>query len=139
MPYWRDKLIQIAYTPYTRVDVRRMYQVGVLSKDDVYRAYRDLGYDEEKARNMTEFTVKYVEEEPRKLTRTMIEKAYITGEIDRETALALLQEIGYDKENADLILRLKEMDEEEKEIEDKIDTIVANFRNGTITQDEAIR
>ena len=29
-PFWRDKLIKIAYQPYTRVDVRRMHDMGVL-------------------------------------------------------------------------------------------------------------
>lgn len=139
MPYWRDKLKQISYTPYTRVDVRRMYQLGILNREQVKRAYLDLGYDEEKAENMTRFTIAYVEPEQRDLSRTMIEKAYIEGEISRELALELLKRLGYDDANAELIIRLKEIDEEEKETKDRIDTIVARFKNGVITQEEAIR
>lgn len=59
MPFWREKLIQLSYNPYTRVDVRRMYQTGILTEDDVYKSYRDLGYDDEHARNLTEFTKRY--------------------------------------------------------------------------------
>jgi len=138
MPYWRDKLKAISYRPYTRVDVRRMYQFGVLDREDVKRAYLDIGYDEEKAERMTEFTIAWAEPEHRRLSRTMIEKAYIAGEISREMALELLKRLGYDEPNAELILRLKELSEEEEELEDKIDTIVANFKSGTITQEEAI-
>ena len=32
-PYWREKLVQIAYQPYTRVDVRRMFDMGVLGEE----------------------------------------------------------------------------------------------------------
>jgi len=138
MPYWRDKLIKISYRPYTRVDVRRMYRIGVLSRDEVKRAYLDIGYDDEKAERMTEFTVAWADEEPRTLSRTMIERAYSAGEISRETAILLLQKLGYDKENAELIIRLKELKELEEVREDLIDVIVANFKAGTITQAEAI-
>lgn len=138
MPYWRDKLVKIAYTPYTRVDVRRMYQLGVLTRDEVKRAYLDLGYDDEKAEKMTEFTARYIEEEPKTLTRTMIEDAYEQGEIDRETAVSMIVRLGYDEPNADLIIRLKETKEKEDELQDKIDTIVANFKSGVITQEQAL-
>ena len=36
MPFWRDKLIEMSYNPLTRVDVRRMYGLGVLSEEEVY-------------------------------------------------------------------------------------------------------
>jgi len=56
-PYWREKLKEIIYTPYTRVDVRRMYDTGVISRDEVKRAYQDIGYDNLHAENLTKFTV----------------------------------------------------------------------------------
>ncbi|GAG30498.1 unnamed protein product, partial [marine sediment metagenome] len=31
-PFWRDKLTAIAYNPFTRVDVRRMHDIGVLNE-----------------------------------------------------------------------------------------------------------
>ena len=45
MPYFRDKLTDIAYNPLTRVDVRRMHKLGVLTEFEVFSAYADLGYD----------------------------------------------------------------------------------------------
>ncbi len=61
MPYWRDKLIEMAYRPLTRVDVRRMYALGVLDVSGVNKAYRDIGYNEYNANLMTNFTIKYTE------------------------------------------------------------------------------
>lgn len=62
MPFWRDKLKQMSYVPYTRVDVRRMHKLGVLTREDVKKTYLELGYNDEKAEKMTEFTVKYNED-----------------------------------------------------------------------------
>ncbi len=61
MPYWRDKLIQIAYRPLSRVDVRRMYALGVIDTSGIRKAYKDIGYNEYNADLMTKFTVAYTE------------------------------------------------------------------------------
>ncbi|MBA7524148.1 hypothetical protein ES705_16285 [subsurface metagenome] len=61
MPFWRDKLTQIAYKPLSRVDVRRMYALGVLDVSGVRKAYTDLGYNDYNADLMTQFTIKYTE------------------------------------------------------------------------------
>ncbi len=61
MPFWRDKLIQIAYRPLSRVDVRRMFALGVLDVSGVRKAYTDIGYNEYNADLMTQFTIRYTE------------------------------------------------------------------------------
>lgn len=113
MPFWRDKLIRLSYEPYTRVDVRRMYQLGILSYDDVVQSYRDLGYDDVKARNLAEFTVKYYSaedktelDEYRALTRSIYVNAYKKGVIDRNTAKEYLKALGYRDEDAELLLSI---------------------------------
>lgn len=113
MPFWRDKLIQLSYAPYTRVDLRRMYSMGILSEQDVYNAYRDLGYDDAKARNLTEFTVRYYapEEETtldqyRTLTRSIYLQAYKKGVITADEALRYLIQIGYREDDARLLLAI---------------------------------
>ena len=58
MPFWRDKIIAISTSPFTRVDIRRMNKVGILDEAAVNRAYRDIGYNEERAKNLTDFTLK---------------------------------------------------------------------------------
>lgn len=59
MPYWRDKVIQMAYNPYTRVDARRMWDMGVLDDTSLKRTYLDLGFDDKHADNMVTWTKVY--------------------------------------------------------------------------------
>ncbi|MBA7617778.1 hypothetical protein ES703_25096 [subsurface metagenome] len=44
MPAWREPLKAISYSPYTRVDVRRMHKIGVLDNEAVFTAYADVGF-----------------------------------------------------------------------------------------------
>lgn len=62
MPFWRDKLVQISYNPLTRVDIRRMYALGVLNENEIHKAYQDIGYNTENAARLTKFTVKLTEQ-----------------------------------------------------------------------------
>ena len=119
---WRDKMIDVAYKPYTRVDVRRMYKVGVLDREDVYRAYLDLGYNAEKAEGMTVFTEVYSppedatpEDEYKAISRSIVERAYKLGKLTRGEATTRLMDLGYTGEDIELLLSLvdgvKELDE----------------------------
>jgi len=55
-PFYRDKVTQVAYRPLTRIDIRRLNKVGLLSKSGVERAYLDLGYTQAHARLLADFT-----------------------------------------------------------------------------------
>jgi hypothetical protein len=70
-PYYRDKLIAVAYNPLTRIDVRRMYSVGALTHAGVQRAYLDLGYSPANALRLADF----------------VQKLYATGQKDRSRPL----------------------------------------------------
>lgn len=59
-PIVRPWLKAISYKPYTRVDTRRMWDLGLLSDTEVLNNYMDLGYDEEHATRMTIWTKAYV-------------------------------------------------------------------------------
>ncbi len=137
-PYWREKLTAVSHPPYTRVDTRRMYEMGVLTEEQVLRNYMDLGYDEEKAANMTEFTVKYSTQKDRDLTRTQIEKAYEYGIITPEVAIDYLKGLGYDDKESLFILSLKSYALMEDELDDKVSTIKTQFRRGLITEAQAL-
>ena len=111
--FWRDKLIKIGYTPYTRVDTRRMYKLGILSREQVKQAYRDIGYDETKAENMTEFTVRYetasgtsTVEEYEELTRSIVIDAFKKGLLTRGETTTRLMALGYVMDDINLLLEL---------------------------------
>jgi len=90
-PFWRDKLTKIAYSPYTRVDVRRMHDIGVITDvTKLTRAYMDLGYDPEKAGEMTKFTVKYNDRNNKDLSKAAILSAYEDGLMSETDTRAML-------------------------------------------------
>lgn len=119
---WRRGLTNIAYSPYTRVDVRRMYGLGVLDEDEVKAAYMALGYDDDKAEHLKQFTILYEKpddgdqlDEFKDLTRAVVTQAYAKGIIERTEATTRLMALDYTQENIDLLLELatwtKEIDE----------------------------
>lgn len=117
MPFWRDKLIQLSYNPYTRVDVRRMYQMGILDEEGVYRTYRDLGYDHEHALNLTEFTKRYYSPEDyseldkyKEVTQGLLIKAYKRGVLSRDDLRSRLIELGYHPDDAELIIAIADVE-----------------------------
>jgi len=99
MPFWRDKLVDIAYQPLTRVDVRRMYKAGVLDVGGVRKAYRDLGYNEYNAGLMTDFTVEWSKGTPKKLSTTAIITAYMKHLIEAGELRSRLTEAETDEED----------------------------------------
>lgn len=91
-PAFLDRLIAISYSPLTRVDVRRAYEIGVLDEDDVRNAYLDLGYNESNADTLTQFTVAQKEQKEARAVKVWslasIATAYKDATIDRSFAFS---------------------------------------------------
>ena len=118
MPFWRQPLTEISFRPYTRVDVRRMFALGVIDRPGVKRAYLDLGFNEEKAENMAEFTVRWVEstrkvekEKERDLTKADIVGLFNDGLLSEVTAKAHLETMGFSDDEAELLIAREVMQE----------------------------
>jgi len=116
---WREYLIAMSYRPLTRVDVRRMHDMGVLTTEEVNRSYRDLGYDATNAQRMTDFTVAYNDRtgdgeltEYRDLTRSVIIQAYQKGVISRDQAETRLLGLDYEMEGIDILLSLADWEQD---------------------------
>jgi hypothetical protein len=122
-PFWRDALTKIAHTPFTRVDIRRMYDLGLMTEEEVIQAHKDIGYDDVKARKLTEFVKNYTLENDRDLTRTDITKAYTSGYIDSVTALNLLKMSGFNQDYAEFILYMIDKQNAQNELDDQVTII----------------
>ena len=94
MPFWRNKLVGIAYRKLTRVDVRRMYKAGVLTREEVHEAYLHHGYNPKNAERMTNFTVQWALPAHASITRSDILTAYKSRMINRAEASDLLADMG---------------------------------------------
>ncbi len=144
MPFWRDKLIQISFNPLTRVDIRRMHKVGVLSEEEVNRAYKDVGYNETNAKRLTDFTLRLngaVGDENEavlgELTRSNVLRFYSDGVVDRDTAITVLLASGLSQDAADLFIISADLDIQAAERKDSIDTIIEQVKGGIIDFDQA--
>jgi hypothetical protein len=83
-PTMIDNFKKIIYYPYTRVDVRRMYEYGVLESKQVEDTYLDLGYDTEHARNLAIFAKSIV---AIPVIKARYSKGWITGNQVKEELL----------------------------------------------------
>jgi len=138
MPYWRDKLIEIAYSPLTRVDVRRMYNLGILNEDQVYNAYKAIGYNDENAKYMTQFTIAYYQQADKNLTRSNIQDGYKRKYFSRDEAITLLKEIGYDEDEAEFYLSKIDYDEEMEKKKDLLKLLESAYKKDVYTDNEVI-
>ena len=143
-PFWRDALIKISYNTLTRVDVRRMHQLGLLNEAGVERAHLDMGYTPEHAKLLTQFVVDLnsskpgvSDEELGRLSRTNIVNFYQDGVITRERAIQLLVGVGYTPEAATLFIDTADFDAERTIRTAEIDFIIASAQAGILTFEAA--
>ena len=144
MPFWRDKLLQISFAPFTRVDIRRMNKVGVLSSEETKRAYMDIGYNDEKAQKLLEFTEELNKDnnildvtDISELTRSNILQFYVDGILPRQVAYGMLLAVGFDIATAELWLTDIDLKEEAKERKEEAELVITQAKNGVITFERA--
>lgn len=103
-PYYRDVVKNIMYTPYTRVDVRRLYNTGVVTRDEVKRNYKDIGYSEHYAENLTRFTV--IDSDEAKDVLSTYTRAFKAGIIEESELTAIMQDMEYSDKEIELRILL---------------------------------
>jgi hypothetical protein len=136
MPFWRDKLKQIAYRPLTRVDVRRMYREGVLDEREVVESYLNQGYSTENAERMALFTVRQTLSVLAKFTSGDIVKAYSQRMIDKTFAVSLLKEIGIRTADANYIINTAEYKRRWEFTEEKIRGIKNLYKKAEYSENQ---
>ena len=133
MPFWREKLKLISYNPYTRVDVRRMYNVDVLSEEDVYNTYRDLGYDHEHALRLQEFTIKNRRQESKDISKSEILKGYNNKIFTYNETAYMLVALGYSQDETEYLLALEDAKFAEEEEKIAIELLQTKHKAGQIS------
>ncbi len=136
-PFWRDKLTAIAYMPYTRVDVRRMHKAGVLTVEELLRAYMDVGYDETKAAKMTEFTIAYNAGSVISLTKGQILNGFKEYILTKEEAIELLSLLKFSPDEADFLITFEEYNRDKKLQGDIVKSTKKRFLLSLITSSTA--
>ena len=141
--YW-EPLEAISYRPFTRVDVRRMNAFGILGPEEVKRSYLDIGYDDEKAQALTDFTLAYNDQtmkvektKERDLSKSDIIGMYNDGVIDAETTRDYLIQLGYDNAEATVLIEREDIQEMRKERKADITNIIDQAKIKALTFEEA--
>ncbi len=137
MPFWRDKLIEIAYRPLTRVDVRRMYKEGVLNEQEVFQSYLDQGYNDDNSERMTEFTIKQTLTQLSKFSTADVIRAFTQRMIGRSEASSLIRELGVRSNDVEFILRSAEYKREWEFTQDRITAIRNLYKRESFSENDA--
>jgi len=137
MPFWRDKLTQIAFRPLTRVDVRRMYREGVLDEAEVYEGYLDHGYAEANARKMTEYTIKQALTATAQFTSKDVIAAFTKRMIDLGEARMLLSDLGISSSDVSYTISRAEYKRKWDLTDSKIAGIKNLYKKGVYDENKA--
>lgn len=143
MPFWRDKLTQIAFNPLTRVDLRRMHALGLLTDAELQTRYESLGFNADDAELMVTFTVAFNasgEELPNELeglTRTSVLNMFEDGLIERAAAVEFLAQAGIGSEAAELFVEHRELEVSRRDRRDLIESVVSLAGGGRISLPQA--
>lgn len=136
--FWREGLIQLSYNPYTRVDVRRMYNLGVVSRDEVFENYLDLGYSPERAEKLTEWTVLEYGESNRDLTKGDILGAYSDNTINEQETTSILSDLGYDDNEIALLLTRADLKREARYEKEFVENVRVAYVGRSIDRADVI-
>ena len=135
-PVWHTPIINTAYQPLTRVDVRRMFRLGVLDRKQVYESYERLGYSPENAEYMTQFTEMYALSDDRDATKADILKGYRMGVIGEDEARGELTGLGYPEEWVGYYLQMEIMKQAQELLDDEVALLKDQYIEGQIGRTE---
>jgi hypothetical protein len=145
MPFWREKLLQISYTPLTRVDLRRIWELGLIDENELERRLRHIGYSPDDAKLMVEYykvEKRYArlaqQAEGLELVKNEVLKGYSVGAISRTEAIDRLVKLNYDPEEAELLIAIEDLKKETARKERAINAVKKAYISGKITYEDLV-
>ncbi|RLE71624.1 MAG: hypothetical protein DRJ45_03305, partial [Thermoprotei archaeon] len=134
---WRQRLLAISYSPLTRVDLRRIYELGLIDDNELLARLMEVGYTKKDAELMVEFYKTYRQEEVRLWTKTEIRNLLYYGLVNESEAVVLLKRIGYTEEDAKTLVELWKAKLAEKDMREIQKYVRDAYALGEITRVEA--
>jgi len=135
---WRERLLAISYSPLTRVDLRRIYELGLIDDEELIARLMEIGYTKADALKLLEFYKTYKVSEEKDLTRSQILELFKIKEITEEECKEMLMSIGYDEVEAEFLIAIEKYKESEREINDKVAVYTYQFEEGYLTEKELV-
>jgi len=137
--YWREKLKKASFSLYTRVDLRRMHDMGLITEQDVYDNFRGEGYDDTHAKNMVKFYLKYNEDNNKDLSRSQIEEAYKADLLTKKQAIDMFIKQGYTESQSSFMVEMMDYNELIQMQKLRIKTVQKSFKTYHVSETEARR
>jgi len=115
-----------------------MYRDGVLDETQVYNAYLDIGYDDERATNLTVWTIKAYNADGRELAKGDILSAYRDAIITRPEATEYLDTLEYGIDEIEVLLARIDIKKEQAYEKEIITNVRVSFVGGVIEENDVI-
>jgi hypothetical protein len=138
-PYWRERLQAISYNPISRMDIKRLYNAGILKEDadnhDVYHAYRANGYNDSDAYKLTQYALKTVPKDIQDLALQQVDKLYKLGALDVSDVSSRLAALYYRPEQIAAHITQLDLEITTDEIKHNLDAAKKAFLAGDFSLD----
>jgi hypothetical protein len=145
MPYWRDKLLQLSYTPIPRLVLAGLHKTGVLNDSDLIPRFIKLGYNQDDAALMAKYVIqttgaaKKADAQPQKdLTKSELLTAFDDGLITSDELSNNLTALGYDVNEIALEIGMAQYKIDKRLHDVEIQIITQRFVNKTISINTAV-
>lgn len=128
--FWRNAILKWLDSIVTRVDARRMYEMGIWDEKRIYEHYKELGYGEQDAQDMTVWTSLEYMADSRELTKTDILKMYRDGILNENEATDYLLSLDYKPQAISLLLAYQLLKRDEQYERTIINNVKKLYING---------
>lgn len=91
LPHYVDYFLDVAFTPLTRIDSRRAFEIGSLNEGGLQRAYYEAGYSDENANILVKYNKKLLRD---KWLKNPLIKKYAVGDLSKNEATFLATDAG---------------------------------------------
>jgi len=123
----------------TRVDIRRMYDMGIITEDEVRQFYAWYGYRGKVLDAITQFTcIETIEEERGKLRNRLLESFEMGLITEAELRSILKDYLKYNEDAINVIVEAKKLEIEQELIKAEVDIIKEKFMQGIIDFNQAV-
>lgn len=128
--FWRGAIIKWMDRVVTRVDARRMYDLGIWDEKRVFAHHKELGYNDDDAGDMTMWVALNYMSDDRDLTKSDILTMYQDGILSDMEATGYLTALDYKPQAISLLLAHRDLKRDEAYERQIISNVKALFVGG---------
>jgi len=134
--YWRDRMAAISYTPITRVDLRRIYNLNLCDDDFVKATLMERGYTSDDAALMLEFYKSLKMGKDKQLSEKSLFDSYNYGFITLDQIVQEFREKGYDDNEITLKLAVNKKLLMDKDLKENIKVWKHDYTEGLLSDEQ---